>query len=80
MVKATAASAERNLREENHKANTAARADYEAKILNLNVAHQSESASGNAEIARLTEHAATLAINSENNQRTYHSASAEQQA
>eukprot|EP00972_Heterocapsa_arctica_P081340 11989263-Heterocapsa_arctica.AAC.1 len=69
MVKTSAASAERNLREENHKANKAARADYEAQILNLNVTRQSESIAGSAEIARLTEQAASLVINSESEQR-----------
>eukprot|EP00972_Heterocapsa_arctica_P076009 11210460-Heterocapsa_arctica.AAC.1 len=54
LVRATASSAERTLREENYKAFTAMRADYEAKILNLTVAQQSESASGIAEVARLT--------------------------
>eukprot|EP00972_Heterocapsa_arctica_P070432 10404235-Heterocapsa_arctica.AAC.1 len=35
LVRATASSAERTLREENYKAFTVTRADYEAKILNL---------------------------------------------
>eukprot|EP00972_Heterocapsa_arctica_P042870 6321178-Heterocapsa_arctica.AAC.1 len=35
LVRTTASSAERTLREENHKAFTVTRADYEAKLLNL---------------------------------------------
>eukprot|EP00972_Heterocapsa_arctica_P003060 453807-Heterocapsa_arctica.AAC.1 len=56
------------------------RTSYEEQLLNLTVAQQSESLASKAEIVRLTVLNESLAINSEGNQRTYHTAAAEQQS
>eukprot|EP00972_Heterocapsa_arctica_P002674 396175-Heterocapsa_arctica.AAC.1 len=63
VCKTRAATVERNLREENHRADTTSRANYEAQLLNLNVSHLAENVTGNAEIARLAEQIASHAIN-----------------
>eukprot|EP00972_Heterocapsa_arctica_P087204 12858196-Heterocapsa_arctica.AAC.1 len=56
LVRASAATADHALREENFRAFIAMRSSYQDQLLNLTVTQRSESIASNAEIARLTVH------------------------